>query len=324
MAGVSDLDLRLLRVFVTVVEARGFSAAQAVLNVGQSTISNHMAALEQRLGCRLCQRGRGGFRLTEKGQLAYDAARRLLAAAEQYRTETGALRNHLAGNIRLGVVDGTLTDPNAPLTAGLRRFSARDHAVHFHITMDMPTALAPALLDGRLDAAIASFPRQTGGLAYTPLYEEVHGMYCGRGHPLFDRPDSRLGLEDIREHRVVARGYWHLEDVYPLGLRQASAVVFQMEAAAMLVLSGGYIGFLPEHYAAAWVARGEMRRLMPERLRVSCRFDLATRRGNQSLVLDAFASDLIAAHREKRAGQPAARPEPKPSVPVRAARSPTA
>lgn len=48
-----DLDLQLLRLFVTVVESGGFSAAQGELGVGQSTISTQMAKLETRLGFRL-------------------------------------------------------------------------------------------------------------------------------------------------------------------------------------------------------------------------------------------------------------------------------
>ncbi len=47
---LDTVDLRLLRVFVAVVEARGFTAAQTVLNVGASTISNHISALETRSG----------------------------------------------------------------------------------------------------------------------------------------------------------------------------------------------------------------------------------------------------------------------------------
>ena len=61
MARLDSVDLRLLRVLVAVVEGRGFAAAQTQLNVGASTISNHMSALETRLGVKLCQRGRAGF-----------------------------------------------------------------------------------------------------------------------------------------------------------------------------------------------------------------------------------------------------------------------
>ena len=58
---LSDLDLRLVRVFLAVVDASGVSAAQMTLNVGSSTISTQLATLETRLGFRLCDRGRGGF-----------------------------------------------------------------------------------------------------------------------------------------------------------------------------------------------------------------------------------------------------------------------
>ncbi len=68
LANLSEGDLRLLRVFAKVVEAGGFSAAQIELNVSQSTISTHMTALEQRLGVRLCERGRAGFQPHRKGQ----------------------------------------------------------------------------------------------------------------------------------------------------------------------------------------------------------------------------------------------------------------
>ena len=61
LAQVSDFDIRLLRIFRSVVECGGFSAAETVLGIGRSAISQQMSDLEQRLGLRLCQRGRAGF-----------------------------------------------------------------------------------------------------------------------------------------------------------------------------------------------------------------------------------------------------------------------
>ncbi len=74
-AKVSDLDLRLLRIFLAVVDAKGLSEAQAALNIGQPTISTHLATLEARVGFRLCERGRSGFHLTPKGEKFVSAAR---------------------------------------------------------------------------------------------------------------------------------------------------------------------------------------------------------------------------------------------------------
>ena len=65
---ISDLDLRLLRVFQAVAECRGLAAAELRLGITRSTISTYLADLETRMGVRLCERGRGGFELTEDGQ----------------------------------------------------------------------------------------------------------------------------------------------------------------------------------------------------------------------------------------------------------------
>jgi hypothetical protein len=62
------MDLRLLRVFKTVVDCGGMAAAELELNIGTSTVSRHVKDLEVRLGLTLCRRGRAGFALTPEGQ----------------------------------------------------------------------------------------------------------------------------------------------------------------------------------------------------------------------------------------------------------------
>ncbi|RAD19160.1 LysR family transcriptional regulator, partial [Burkholderia multivorans] len=57
---LSDMDLRLLRVFKGVVQCGGMAAAELELNIGISTISRHVKDLETRLGLVLCRRGRAG------------------------------------------------------------------------------------------------------------------------------------------------------------------------------------------------------------------------------------------------------------------------
>src|SRR5262245_11542525 len=87
---VSDADLRLLRVFAAVAECGGFAAAQALLNVSESTVSTHMHDLETRLGLRLCERGRGGFRLTADGEAVYRSARELFTALDRFQTHVAS------------------------------------------------------------------------------------------------------------------------------------------------------------------------------------------------------------------------------------------
>lgn len=64
---VAQSDLRSLAVFRAVVEHGSFLGAQVALGLSQSSVSFHMKALEERLGFRLCRRGRAGFELTDRG-----------------------------------------------------------------------------------------------------------------------------------------------------------------------------------------------------------------------------------------------------------------
>lgn len=93
---VTDLDLRLLRIFSTVVKCGGFTAAQAELNMSQSNISMHIGSLEKRLGYRLCERGKGGFRLTAKGKRILDASQAMFDAIGLFRDEAQGLSGNLA------------------------------------------------------------------------------------------------------------------------------------------------------------------------------------------------------------------------------------
>ncbi len=107
MKRVSDADLRLLRIFSTVAESRGFAAAQAALNLSAPSISGYITALEQRLGVRLCSRGRAGFALTDKGAVIYREAQRLFGAMDEFVSHAGAVKGRTTGTLRIGLVDCT-------------------------------------------------------------------------------------------------------------------------------------------------------------------------------------------------------------------------
>ena len=72
-------DLKLLRIFASVVRHQGFANVRQALNLSTSAISTYMSQLETNLGLVLCHRGRGGFSLTSKGELFHQETLRLLA-----------------------------------------------------------------------------------------------------------------------------------------------------------------------------------------------------------------------------------------------------
>lgn len=300
MIQLHDVDLKLLRVFATIVRCGGFSAAQAALNAGQSTISEQMTHLETRLGVKLCQRGRSGFRLTEQGVAIHEATQRLLSAVENFCMDADVLKQHISGKLNLGIIDTTITDPDSPIPRTTQRFVSRGHDVHLNVYVGTPAELEERVLDGRLHLAIGHFPIHVPGLQHSPLYQEALGLYCGRRHPLYgSQAEGAELLEEISAGRIVARGYMQQYDLKNLGVSKASATVDNIEASAILIISGAYVGFLPEHFASQWLKSGEMHQLAPGSLRLKSPFDVITRRGSAPPpILQAFLEDLATSARK--------------------------
>jgi DNA-binding transcriptional LysR family regulator len=72
-----------LTAFVRVVDSGGFAAAACRLNMSTTMVSNHIQALEDRLGARLLNRTARKVSLTEVGKAYYDRCTQILAEIEQ-------------------------------------------------------------------------------------------------------------------------------------------------------------------------------------------------------------------------------------------------
>jgi len=294
---LSGSDLTTLRVFDAVARHNGFAAAQADLNIGSTTISNHIRALEDRLGVRLCSRGREGFCLTEQGEAVLAAARRLFAALDGFSEDVADLGRQITGTLRIGLVDSVASDPNMRLPDAIARFQARPNAVRLEVTEDPPQVLQEKLRAGVLHLGIGSFPHKLPGLRYEPLYSETHSLYCAPTHALFSVPDADISMRRIKGEAIVGRGYWREEFARNLGFEAPAAVVYQIEPQLILIRSGAYLGFLPDHVAARWVADRALRALAPGKISYRCTFDLVTRKAAPQLrAAAAMLTAIRAAH----------------------------
>jgi len=292
---LSHSDLKGLAVFRAVAEHRGFAGAQVALNLSQSAISFHIKAIEERLGFRVCQRGRTGFELTDRGAIVYERAKALLASIEDFYSEMAELRSHVIGTLRLGVVDNTVTNPALPLHAVIREFLRKNNSARIDITVGSPEQLMVDIVSGQLQLGILPLISQMEGLQVREFETEVHAVYCGRSHPLFETADDTLNVDLISAHPFVVRPYANLRELNGFPGARVGAHASNMEAQAMLILSGQFIGCLPRHYADIWVARGDLRALLPERVVIESPFCLVTRAGRRpSLLVRTFIQELIA------------------------------
>jgi DNA-binding transcriptional LysR family regulator len=90
-----------LTAFVRVVDNGGFSAAARKLNMSTTMVSNHIQALEERLGLRLLNRTMRKVSVTEIGRAYYERCIQILADIEQADDIAGALQSTPPGTLRI-------------------------------------------------------------------------------------------------------------------------------------------------------------------------------------------------------------------------------
>lgn len=290
---VTDFDLRLLRVFKTVAECGSFSGAESVLGITRSAISLHMGDLEKRLGMRLCQRGRAGFALTDEGREVLRASETVLVAIEGFRSEVNHMHQHLRGDLNVAIVNNLVTQPRMRITHALKAVRAEGSGVRINLSMSTPGEIERGLLDGRLHVGAVPLIAPLSGLDYALLYEERSNLYCSNEHPLFACAD-KVTNEQLSSADAVVPTYRMTAEA--IGLHQLlnfAASATDREGIAFLILTGSYIGFLPDHYAAAWVEKGLMTALDPSRLYFESKLAVATRKGRRpNLILERFLDAL--------------------------------
>lgn len=289
----SGSDLRLLQVFDAVVRHGGFSAAEGELNLSQSTISNHMAALEERLGVVLCRRGRGGFQLTEEGRSVHEAATRLNAALHDFSADVGSVQGKISGELRIGVLDAICDDPQNRLPEALGAFHELAGDAKVLLAQEAAQDLQQKVRDGTYHCGIGVDLTPVEGLDQVLLHTEMHSLYCGRGHPFFHMPVADLVREELLALPFVKRGYWCTEKSRQNVFRNVAATVLQIEPQLLLIRSGHYVGYLPDHYAARWCANGELRRFEVPEFSYSAQFCLFTARDNRKSTTVAAITQAV-------------------------------
>ena len=184
-----DVDLRLVRYFVTVADHRHFGRAATALRVAQPSLSRQIRRLEQQLGARLLDRTPQGSRLTEAGEVFLPAAKALLRSAARAAAETRAAAQ--PSRITIGYTLGLIV---TPAVLAMRREHPDADVQVMHLAWDKARN---ALLDHQVDAVVTRLPFPTDQLHVTVLYEEPRVLVVPLTHRLAGK--ESITLDDIAD-----------------------------------------------------------------------------------------------------------------------------
>lgn len=290
---LGDVDLRLLRIFSTIVNCNGFSAAQASLGMSQATISTHMRHLEERLRVRLCERGRAGFFLTDEGRQVYEACLDLFGSVDRFQTAIGDVVGELGGSLSFGTVDAMVTNPALNLDQAIADFHRRAPRVTLEFHVAAPQVLSQGLLSGTYQLVLMPAPARPVNTTAQVVFHETQKLYCGRTHPLFSVADSALTPDVLRRQSFAGRTYMPRLPICGVDFDWRAATP-HMEGTLILLLSGAFIGFLPEHYAAAEVQAGRLRVLAGDQFTFEDPFQIVYARQSPPRAAVALSQAIIA------------------------------
>jgi DNA-binding transcriptional LysR family regulator len=211
------LDLDLLRSFVSVVDAGGFTRAGERVHRTQSTVSQQIRRLEESIGRPLLHRNGKRATPTEEGERLLSYARRILALAEEARDVVG--RPTSEGVVRLGIPE----DFAAYRLAEMLSEFARDRpALRLDVRSDLSVKLGSDLERGELD--IALFKREAGGRGAIATWPERLQWVTSRSHSI-DRRRAPMPLAVFPQgclyrnraiHTLEAAGRaWHIAYTSP-------------------------------------------------------------------------------------------------------------
>lgn len=286
------MELRHLRYFVAVAEARGITKAAARLNVSQPPLSRQIRDLEEELQVSLLTRGPREIALTQAGRLFLKQARAILAKVDEAVRQVRSLPQQASGVVRVGYSPSPTTEL---MPRVLKRFRKSMPNVRVSLQDLASDEILTGLQTQALDIALMVEPpiNKGSGLRFEPLQPMRIGVLVSNEHP-FTRQRSVTLAEALSEPLVtfVREGYpdYHLWLSRTIRLaRRRPRVVASVDGASSLltaVESGLGVAFGPPAYAVIAGKRARFIPILPEAPPIQ--LGVVVRRGQTSPIVEAF------------------------------------
>ncbi|QIL74255.1 LysR family transcriptional regulator (plasmid) [Diaphorobacter sp. HDW4B] len=163
------MDIRQLKYFVAVANARNFTRASEQLHIAQPPLSRQIQLLEEELGVVLILRNSRPLRLTEAGRSFYEQALQIINRVDQLRTSTRQIGLNQKQTLSIGFVGSTLYGGLPMLVRKLRQ-----HYPEVDIQLVELTSMQQigALKSGRIDVGVGRIRSKDATVARTVLREE--------------------------------------------------------------------------------------------------------------------------------------------------------
>ena len=245
----TELELRHLRVFVTVVELGAHARAAQSLDISPSTVSETLSALERTLGTPLFRKATKGSKLTPAGEALLPHAKRILGMTGELLTDVARASNDVKATLVVAAVESLSTYVLPSRLASLRE---RWPNARLEVITAVCAEIRASVASGKCDLGLV-LEAETGLTDQTSILAKARLVIVASPAHLFAR--RRASADELRrcdfymsdpagDYHQILRQYFEAAQVQ-LPRTQALGTVEGVKQG--ILASGTALGLLPAH-----------------------------------------------------------------------------
>jgi DNA-binding transcriptional LysR family regulator len=187
-------------VFHEVAKFKSFSRAAENLFVSQPAVSKHIRQLEQKLGMGLIRRGRGGFDLTEAGEMLFKQTHKICNHLQEIESVLDNLKKDHHGLLKIGTTESYSKCLMPKLLSG---FQTSHPSIKITLEVGNSEEIEKGLLDYKNDIGLIGLAKASSKFESVPFLKEELVLIVSPDHPLGKR--KAVSLKEIEGYPFIIR-----------------------------------------------------------------------------------------------------------------------
>jgi LysR family transcriptional regulator, low CO2-responsive transcriptional regulator len=176
------MEIRQLRAFLAIAEAKTFTAGARRVNVTQAAISMQIRQLEDEVGLQLFTRTPRRVLLTEAGEYLLERARRIMREHDSALAEIAEVAGAEHGRLRIGSASAMFATKQLP--AILQKLKDKFPNAEISVTSGTSQTLVEKIMHGEVDIAFVSLPVESSHVSIDHLFSDEIVAIAHPDHPL--------------------------------------------------------------------------------------------------------------------------------------------
>ena len=280
------MNLKQLEVFIRVAESGSFSKGAEASFITQSTVSQHISALEAEFGLKLLDRTGKGALLTEAGKLLLERARRLVDCAREIPLAIDRFKGIEDVNLNIA---GSSIPGEYMIPAALPQLLDRFPGMTVTLLQGDSRTVLDKLLAEEVELGVVGAQFAEDAIRFTPFAGDELVLIAPAGHRWAGT--GSIGLQELLKEPFVLRetgsgtGKAYTEALSGSGIDPGklpvAAHLGSNEAVKRGVMAGIGVSFVSAISVQSELAQGALLRVSVKEVRIHREFYLAARMGRE-------------------------------------------